>query len=196
MFYIQIKVKKASVDIFELRTRLTDHVTFAHCIVGMNGNKIKTLHQALAFPAPVIINSAVLIPICILFAPKTVMYKTMENTAGPYKDRLDEKAKKKKDEEKNQGVKGSDPYEHTEWSKDVSVLPNFHHAHIYYYMVLSVSAYTHKMFINFRSLQQAQVQFTLVIWTIPFHSCCYIFFPLSPVQANASICHFRLDFQI
>uniref|UniRef100_A0A3P9BUS2 C2H2-type domain-containing protein n=1 Tax=Maylandia zebra TaxID=106582 RepID=A0A3P9BUS2_9CICH len=52
-------------------------------------------HTVQAFPAPVIINSVVLIPTCILFGPKTVMYKTTENSAGPYEDRLDEKAKKK-----------------------------------------------------------------------------------------------------
>lgn len=87
------------------------------------------------------------------------MYKEKERAAGPYRDKLDEKARKRYDE-KVKGVNGLDPYEHKEWTKDVSILPNFQHAYIYNYMILSVSAYTHEIFSNFRSLEQAQVQFT------------------------------------
>lgn len=78
---------------------------------------------------------------------------------GSVQRKVDEKARKRYDE-KVKGVNGLDPYEHKQWTKDVSVLPNFQHAHIYNYMILSISAYTHEIFSNFRSLQQPQVQFT------------------------------------
>jgi len=60
-------------------------------------------------------------------------------------------------EEKIKGIKGLDPYEHSDRSGDVKLLPNYQH--LYNYMILNISAYTNKVFSNFKSLQQAQVFF-------------------------------------
>lgn len=76
-----------------------------------------------------------------------------------YRDKLNGKAKARY-LEKIKPLKGLDPLEHMEWTSNFSLLPNFIHAHIYNYMILGVSAYTHEIFSNVRSLQQAQEQFT------------------------------------
>ena len=83
------------------------------------------------------------------------MQRAKENIVGPYRLKLNPRY-----DEKIKGIKGLDPYEHSDWSRDVNLLPNFHHPYIYNYMILSVSAYTHKVFSNFKSLQQAQVYIT------------------------------------
>lgn len=64
----------------------------------------------------------------------------------PVRTKTDLMKRQRKDTRKKiKGMKGSDPYEHREWTKYVSVLPNFHHAHIYNHTVLGVSAYTHEV---------------------------------------------------
>lgn len=83
----------------------------------------------------------------------------MDKEDGLYRDKLNAKAKTRY-LEKIKTLKGLDPLEHTEWTSDFCILPNFIHAHIYNYMILGVSAYTHEVFSNVRSLQQAQEQFT------------------------------------
>ncbi|XP_041931412.1 uncharacterized protein LOC121695012 [Alosa sapidissima] len=87
------------------------------------------------------------------------MQRAKENIVGPYRLKLNHNAKTRYDE-KIKGIKGLDPYEHSDWSGNVNLLPNFQHPYIYNYMILSVSAYTHEVFSNFKSLQQAQVFFT------------------------------------
>nr|XP_033472634.1 uncharacterized protein LOC117250755 [Epinephelus lanceolatus] len=62
--------------------------------------------------------------------------------------------------EKIKGIKGLDPYKHREWTADVNLLPNFSQANLYKYMLLGVSAYTHKVFINIRPVEQGHIQFT------------------------------------
>ena len=73
------------------------------------------------------------------------MQRTKENIVGPYRLKLNPNAKTRYDEKKK-GIKGLDPYEQSDWSRDVKLLPNFQHPYIYNYMILSVSAYTHEVF--------------------------------------------------
>ena len=64
-----------------------------------------------------------------------------ENIVGPYSLKLNPIQRRG-----NQGIKGLDPYEQSDWSGGVNLLPNFQHPYIHNYMILSVSAYTHKVF--------------------------------------------------
>ncbi|KAK0134969.1 Protein YNG1 [Merluccius polli] len=87
------------------------------------------------------------------------MQRAKENNKEPYRLKLNPAAKKRY-KDKIKTIKGLDPYEHKVWSADINLLPNFQHPYIYNYMVLNVSAYTHEVYSNFKSVQQGQVFFT------------------------------------